>query len=602
MRRSLPLVLLLIVTALAGFGCSAQRHMERGEAALVANDPVKARHHFARALEHDPKLVRKAEFAENYRVARRDAAVVEGQQALRQHRPLDAIECFTQALEHHPEWPPALTGLDQAHVDAANDYHRRALAAADDSDLGRARQQLQLALGHLPDHPDATTALASLRLPVEQQPTSYRQAQADRAKLAWDDALSNYRQAVEREPQFLPARAAIEPTLDAAARDMLDRGAQALQENRFDDAEAHTLRTLDYRPRHPELQPALARIDLARGEQALSQDLPGAARVWFIQAHDHVHGHTPGKAEHRQAGQRRNYATQLIRDRHRLDLRLTTHSENHPELADDLTKRVQNHLSRRNEAALGFTPDGEHVAVTFDQLDLPPATVSAKQLEHPYTVHYDVPNPEIDRLERKLATIDHCIDDLSRKLHHLEHRYKTIHARHVQDPNCGCAHEVHRLHQQLEKTRCEYNDARNDHRRVRRRLASTPAFITKTRTEYWPYTRLDYRRTVSLLASYTLTEEGTPARPLSAEVHDHDATLENIRPDLGLHEDPLRMRSDDDLVDELLSNMSTRLARELSETLSQRRVDQLLAEANRLEPSDPVAAREARIAAEVLRP
>ncbi|MBB6430256.1 tetratricopeptide repeat protein [Algisphaera agarilytica] len=602
MRRSLPLVLLLLVTTLAGIGCSAQRHMERGEAALVANDPVKARHHFARALEHDPKLMRKAEFAENFRVARRDAAVVEGQQALRQHRPLDAIECFTQALEHHADWLPALEGLDQAHADAADQYHKRALAAADDSDLGRAREQLQLALGHVPDHPDAAAALASLRLPIEQQPASYRQGQADRAKLAWDSALANYRQAVITDPQFLPARAAIEPTLDAAARDMLDRGAQALKESRFDDAENQTLRTLDYRPKHPELQPALARIDLARGEQALSQDLPGAARVWFIQAHDHVHGHAHGKAEHAKAAQRRDYATQLIRNRHRLDLQLTAHGEDNPKLAEALADIIQDKLSRHRQAALGFEPGGERIAITLDALDLPPATVTAKQLKHPYTVHYDVPNHEIDRLEHKLASIDDCINELSRKISHLEHRYHILHAQHPHGPECGCPHEVHRVHRQLEQARCEYNDARSDHRRVRHRLASTPTFITKTRTEYWTYTRLDHRRTVSLLASYALTEQGTPAHPLSTEVTDHDATLENIRRDLGLHEDPLRMRSDDDLVDELLDKMSSRLARELRHHLSHRRVDQLLAEADRLQSSDPVAAREARIAAEVLRP
>ena len=251
-------------------GCAAQRHMERGEAALIANDSVNARHHFARALEHNPKLARDPKFAEIYRVARRDAAVVDGERALRQRRPLDAIACFNQAMSHHPDWSAAVSGLDRAHADAADDYYQGALAAADDADLDRARGQLRLALEHVAEHADANRAWASLSLTADRQPAVYRQAQADRAKLAWDDALRSYRQAVADDPRFLPARAAIEPTLNDAAADMLHRAETALRGNRFDDAEAQTLRTIDYRPDHPELPTALARIDLARGEHALA--------------------------------------------------------------------------------------------------------------------------------------------------------------------------------------------------------------------------------------------------------------------------------------------------------------------------------------------
>ena len=92
---------------------------------------------------------------------------------------------------------------------------------------------------------------------------------------------------------------------------------------------------------------------------------------------------------------------------------------------------------------------------------------------------------------------------------------------------------------------------------------------------------------------------GGPAG-FTPRVIDGDTTLSPARPDLGLPEDPLVLLTDAELEDELLSTTADRLAQELSRALVQPRVDALLAEASRLQPSDPIAAREARVAAEIL--
>ncbi|MEM1108534.1 MAG: hypothetical protein AAGH99_07575 [Planctomycetota bacterium] len=595
MHRLLSCVLLFTIT-LATIGCAAQRHTERGEAALVSNDPINARHHFMRALEHDPKLAQKPDFVENLRLAKRDAAVAEGEQALRQRRPLVAVERFSVALTHQPNWSPAVEGLARANADAADYFHELALDAADNADLSLARQHLQVALKHGPNHPDAKTALASLSLPAAQQPADYRQAQNERAKQAWDDALANYRQSVSQYPQYLPARAAIAMTLDEGAGDMLERGEQALRENRLEEAEALTLRTREYRPQHPELPPALSRIDLARGERDLAEDLPGAAYEWFVQAHDHVENHGPGRAEHDRATQHLDDVAQLIRDRHRLDIRLTAKSEVRPRLASALTRSVKDLLFADQLAALGFAPEGEEIVINLLDLDLAPAEVTAEQLTHPHTVYFDVPNPKAEDLEHTLAEIDVFLDDLSRAIPRLEKRHHSLNLKSPDAPETLAAFK------KLDSARHDYDNARKKHKKLRRRLADTPAFITESRVEYWPYIKLEHHRTVALHAGYMMTEKSKNLRSFSVTVTDHDITLEDVRPDLGLEPDPLQMLSNDELEAELLGLMASRLAQELTDELTQRRIDLLQIEASRLENSDPAAAREARVAAEVLRP
>lgn len=596
MRRIPSLALLLIVTTLASLGCAAQRQVDRGQAALLANDPVKARHHFTRALEHQPKLAQKPAFAEDYRVARRDAAVVEGRQALKIHQPVEAIERFESALRHHPQWPAAVEGLSQAHADAADMYHRRAIEAADDGRLDLARSELETALRHVPTHANTAEALASLSLHVEAPPADFLAAKQQAQNQQWDAALAGYRQSIAAYPNFLPARAAVPGTLDDAARDMLDRGRRLLAQKQFDDAEAVVLRTADYRPAHPQLQPTLGAIDLARGDDALTRRLPGSALLWFRRAEAHLQPQRSTGLDAARAGIRTT--TKQLRDRHRLTVTLSPESETRPDLAAALSGRVEQRLQARESLALAFAPEGQRVSLRLSDFDLPSATVHSESLLHPYDVHYDVPNPERPRLEHELHRIDRCIDDLCIREQHLERRHQRLHRQHPYGATCGCAHEVHRVHRQLDQVRRELRDARRDQRRVSHRLLAEPFFITKTRVEHWPYTRSTHERTARLAVTFTLPQG--PAQTLTPRVTDADSTIFPARPDLGLPEDPLHLKTDAELQDELLDRAANRLAHELGRVLVQQRVDALAAEADRWQKTDPVAAREARVASALL--
>lgn len=596
MRRILSIALLLILTAGANVGCAAQRHVDRGQAALLADDPLQARHHFARALEHDPKLARKAVFAEDFRVARRDAAVVEGEQALRLQQPIHAIERFEAALRYQPQWPAAQAGLTRAHLQAATANHRRALVAADEGRLDRARSELAEALQHAPDHAEAAEALASLTRPHAATPPTFRAGQQHADAQAWDEALAAYRQSVAASPNFLPARAAIPATLDAAAQDTLDQARSLLAQQRFADAEQTALRLTGYRPAHPEFQPMLGDIDLARGDDAFDNDWPGAALLWFRRASKHFGPSHLSQNETALAGIRD--ATQQLRDRHRLAVALTPHSPARPNLASDLAERVQQRLQSRDALALAFQPDGEPVAIHLVSLDLPAVNVKTESRLHPYAVEYDLPNPDRPRLQHQLHRLEISINTLCRREHHLQSRYHHLHFAHPYGPSCGCGHEIHRVHRQLNHLRIELRSVRRDQRRVSHRLHAAPHFVTHTRIEHWPFTESTHERTATLVVSYAAAS--LAPQTLTTRVTDTDTTIAAARPDLGLHEDRLDLQTDAALQDQLLTRTANRLAHELGDALIQQRVGSLIAEANQSQSTDPVAARESRIAAAVL--
>ncbi|MEM9419299.1 MAG: hypothetical protein AAGA25_09660 [Planctomycetota bacterium] len=594
MHRSLPLVLLLFVTAF-GIGCSAQRHMERGQAALVSNDPVKARHHFTRALEHDPKLINKPEFAENYRISQRDAAVVEGQQDLRQGRPLDAIERFETALRHHPGWAAADDGLAQARSDAADVYHEQAIQAADRGDLDRARSDLQRALQYIHGHPQATAALASISAGA-QAPAEYTAGQNHAANKAWDQALSAYRRSIVSQPNFLPARAAIPSTLDDAARDMLDKSRRLLAEKNYDQAEAAAQRTTKYRPNHADFQPTLGSIDLARGQDAMVADLPGSALLWFRKARGHFAHHKSPKLESAKAGI--STASHQLREMNRLTVTLDPISENNHPTAATLADLVQAQLQSREALALSFTPTGQAINVNLTRLMIPPVKVHTEQLEHPYEVHFDVPNPEREEIQHELHEIEACIDDLLIREDRLARRHAVLLARHPHGQPPHGDREFDRVCYDLEQVRAELHDARHDLKAVTHELHDTPLFVTRTRVEHWPYSQSTHERTAGM--TVMLTGAKGPQITFSPRVTDSDTTITPANPEIGLPADPLSLLNDAELHGALVEVAAQELADHLSEALVYQRVDELMARSRDLQTTDPIAARESNVAAAVL--
>lgn len=592
MRTLTTAVLLPLILALAvlNTGCAAKRHINAGQAAMMANDPITARYHFTRALEHESGLARKDGFVEAYRIARRDAAVVEGQRAIERDEPRKAIERFEVSLKYHRGWQPALDGLAQAHADAADDEHQHARQAADHGELSAAREHLETALNHQPDHPGATTALASLTLAPQQQPIEYRDAQSRTVEKQWDAALASLRRSIAAHPDFLPARAELPATLDAAARDMLDQGTALLAEQRFDDAEAVLLRTLDYRPEHADLEPALGQVDLARGDAALRNELPGSALLWYRRSAAH--------AKHEEADRGIASATRRIRDQHRVSLELIPESSSRTDMAEDLSARVQHRLSQRDAAALSFEPHGQPIQIALHSLHIPTVTITDDSRRHSYDVEYEVPNPDLPHLEHDLHRIEIDIQNLSRRESRLERRHHHLHLQHSFGPSCGCHHEVHHAHWQLASVQRDLRSAHADHRRASHRLYAAPHFVTRVRTEYWPYTRSTHVRTATLAADFALPDGS--AQPIEVRITDSDTTISPARPDLGLREDPLDLRSDTALQDDLLDLAAQRMAKQLTHRLIRDRVETLDTRATKLRDTDPVAAQEAHVAAAVL--
>ncbi|MEM7625994.1 MAG: hypothetical protein AAF333_10230 [Planctomycetota bacterium] len=579
----LTALLTLALTIVLG-GCAAQRHLKHAEAALLADDPVSARHHFRRALEHDSKLADKPEFAEDFRVAKRDAAVVEGERALRDRQPWDAIERFEVALRLEPEWSSAVDGLVRAHQDAADQRHASALAAADAGDLPAARAALDDALQHVPDHPRANAALVSLTLAEDRQPEPFRQASRSLSQRDWDAGLAALRRSISSVPDFLPARAVLPAALDDAAQDHLDRGRSALAAGQFDDADAALRRVSDYRPEHPELDPALGAVHLARADADFAADRTGAAWVEYRKAEHRLAGH-PDRDAARAGAQR---AADLIRDRHRLSIAVTAQDDDRR--SEALADRVRRRLARNKSAALRLDQGGEQVLLTIDRLSLPAHAVRTEHRQHAYDVEFDVPNPEVANLQHELSNVGGCLHDLRRREARLCVRYE--HLQH-HDPVAAQA-----FYPKLHRVRCDIEDAERKNRRLHRKLRHTSTLITAVRTEHWPYTVEHHKRTAKLDASVELID--LPAVHAKVRIEDTDTVIHNARPDLGLAEDPLRLRTDADLRDELIGCAADTLAKRIAAELVDRRVASLRDEARSLQTVDPIAARESRVAADLL--
>ncbi|MEM9884164.1 MAG: hypothetical protein AAF800_14720, partial [Planctomycetota bacterium] len=544
------------------------------------------------------ELAGKPGFAEDYRLARRDAAVLEAEAAMRRGEPERAVERYGAALRFEPGLPVALEGLTQANQAAADAAHQTARDHADRGDLDAARERLEHALGYVPDHPAATTALRSLSLTFNGSPEPHRSAVGAAEAREWDVALAAYRETVVTAPDFLPARAAIPATLDAAAEDYLSRGRLHREAGRLDEAEAALVRVLDYRPKHPALEAERGRVDLARGDRHLAEDRPGAAWIAYRDALDHAE-RTPELG--RDAAQRGiAAAVGEVRDRHRVTLRVLPATGGSADLNEPLAERVRGRLAADAAAALALGPGGRAVTIDAVALDLPPATARRAERSHPYTVKIDVPNPELPRLQRELARVDRCLDDLLRDLRRLEHRHAYLHRLHTGEPGCGYTQELHTVNRKLRRVRRELRDARADHRRLTHRLVHEPTFVTRRQTLHWPFTLVTHRRRATLRAVAGFDGAANELPPVIAEVTETDTSVEGARPDLGLPADPVELPADPETVDDLLDRAARKLSRQIARDVSERRDAALAAEAQRLAESDPAAAREAEIARRIL--
>jgi len=581
-RTFLFTVLTLSLALLLGTGCATHRDIQQGRAALHADQPLLARAHLQRALERSPHRANDPDFVRDLRQARRDAAVVEGQTALRRQDTDRAIERFTAALQHHPGWGPAAAGLNDAHAAAADALYEQASHAADRGDLDAARDALDAALSHRNDHAAAQASLQSLDRATADAPAAFRHALQQADAGAWDDALASLDACVAAQPGFFPARAARPATRDRAAADILDRGRAALAAGRLDDAESLIQRTRTYRPQHEAIEPTLGRVDLARARAA--KGLPGAALLAYRRAKRHFDGHPGADADAATAGM--NRTTQVLLDGQRLTLELAFEAGTAPQFAD----RFRKSLLKRRSAALALGPGGHAVSVRLGRLDLPPVTVTTQKKTHAYEVIEHVPNPIIPDLQHRIAGSEHNLDRLSHRASSLRSQLACL-----ADDDA----RRHHLKTQINSVQHDLRQSRSHQSSLINQLGSAAATIPRPRTEHLPYLRLNHHRKAALDAELTL-DDGTPTS-ITARYTEDGTSIQGARPDLGLRPRTANLKDDHAVAQELYRWAADRLVRKLIKTLVNRRIEVLRAEAARLAGiPQPDASREARVAAAVL--
>ena len=656
-----------LLAAVVLSGCAAQNHRDQGLAALSVGDPVSARHHLRRALEHDRDMGEDRDFARAFHVARRDAAVLEGRRALdRGEAGTDAaLERFGYALELQPGFGPAQEGLAEAQGRAAEALHGRALAAADAGDLDTAEALLHQALDHVPGQARVRRALASLRyagdagvtgtetvgndlqpaaesLPVsspdgdergnatpargeavvivdggiaEEMEDSdwwdggveaYVEAQAAADAGRWNAALRGLAGVVERQPDFLPARAAIPATRGRAAAAAWRDGDAALAAADYAAAAEAYRRVLTYRPDDEGVRAALGRVDLAQGDAARGSERFGRALLHYRAAARRL-ADAPERAAVRSGQQA---ARAAILDRYRTSVSLT-HASDDPALAG-VSQRWARGVSDRLDGggvvrladasaapstagSIGPTPGGDADPIRAElrllSLSVPPPQISTRQLQHRYEVAYQAVNPELSTYRSRLHHLEFRVGRLRRDWHSCRSSYHaSLHLGHDH-------HRVKHLHYRLSYAERDYHAAQRDYHRLHRRYATLSPTVMRYRTEYWDY-RVETHQRRAELAGQVIWDDQTLS-DVTPSVEDRDRVVLDARPDLGLREDPLRLRDDASLEAELLDNAADRAARELEAAAVDRRRQQLQAQTPG-STADDGSTLEARVAAAVL--
>lgn len=585
------------VVVVMWLGCAAQNHTNQAYAAMAADDPVSARHHFRRALDHDSKLARKPEFAESFHVAKRDAAVLEGRNALARGDNKLALERFRYALGVQPGFEAAQDGLTEANRRAADALHESALRAADAGDLVEAKRLLDEALGHEPTHIRSVAARQSLRWAWTGAAMDGEAAGETRWAAAvaayeaavgladgqkWDAALSELERVVQSHPDFLPARAAIPATRQCAAAALRSEGDAALAAGQFDQAAAAYREILVYAPGDNGVRPALGRVDLARAERYRAAGQTGRAWLSYRAAGQRLEGQ-PEAAAVRTGSEA---ATREILARGRTMVNLSSDATDNDTQA--LLQRVRGRLADGG-GVIEMGDGGQEVVVMLERLEVPEATVRSRTLGHRYEVPYQAVNPELVTYRDQLAHHERRVIRLRRGYHSSERSYHaSLHLGHDH-------HHVKHLHYQYDCARRDYHSAVRECDRVRYRLSSISPTVTRYRTETWSYTKETHERTAEIVA--TVAWDGATVATLRGSATDRDEVVLDARPDLGLREDPLRLESDTALREQLLDSAAARAAGELRKAAVDRRRAALLAEAA---GADGEAALEARVAAAVL--
>ena len=271
MRRVLA-VAVLTSFLLATGGCAAKKLMEKGDAAMLADNPIRARDYYRQALKKDRNLVKKPEFVARMNHISSRAAYAEGKALTDARQWEKAVERFDESRRLDPTFTAAAGAAASSRREAARVRHAQALKFANEGKLSDAVQELRRALELDPDNADAQEALDSVsqqgRTRTGRGMAEHGKAVALQSQRRWARAANAFDAAVKLAPNHLPSRLGAHRARKTIveARADYERGRKLLAKKKLDDAIAALQESQNTWPFLTEAAQALgeARTQLAR--------------------------------------------------------------------------------------------------------------------------------------------------------------------------------------------------------------------------------------------------------------------------------------------------------------------------------------------------
>jgi tetratricopeptide (TPR) repeat protein len=287
--RPLRLLTLLLAAVLL-VGCAAAQHIDRAEAAALADRPGDAVRHYQAALRARPRLAQDAEFDAKFRRAQAEAFAAEAARFAADGHWEQAVSNLEQAAGVDLTFPLPDRALTHAKREAAKQVYDRAIEQVNNNHLSDAIATLRLALDYDGDNPAANEALPRL---IAQRAERQRQAAAmflnTQALIDahhWAAATAQLNQILQLDPEHHDARRALQNAEQQMrqSRQAQQRGEQLLTSKQLDPSIDALEESLTIWPDNREA------VDLLRAarhrRQEAADQLAAATAAWRGREYD----------------------------------------------------------------------------------------------------------------------------------------------------------------------------------------------------------------------------------------------------------------------------------------------------------------------------
>jgi tetratricopeptide (TPR) repeat protein len=630
-------------------GAAATRYRKALEAA-DAGRLDEARTHLARALQYEPDHNR-ARRAMAWIEDRSPPPDVEARRFYREatrhidaHRWAEALAAFDAALTRAEGHVPARVARHdvRATIRRVNGLVDEARQLAGQKKIDRAEEVLGDALGIWPDSGEARELLERVARSQRHADDLFARARvlADRGQ--FDEAIASAADALAIAPFRKAPGRFIDEVKRRAAEATVAEARRAAEAGRLREAIGDYRAALRYAPTHDDARRELATTHVHLARRLLEQaDRPGAA---LLQLHAAADIRTTDEIEVLIDRARREsiapYATAVAV------------AEAGP-VSANLLKALRTSLSARATSFVRHVPaDAEaawRVRLAGNEPRLRAEPVSTDTRTHRYTIHEEVPNPEVDDL---LEDLDDTLEEIER-LHHTN----CVHchgrgrlacptcsgAGHLRCTQCGgqgrilvggawrpCGHCGGRG-----TIGCNYcgrggaldrgwvtcshcagrgrGVAADDYRlrtrrrrldRIRARLHAEPRTVMRPVPARVAYTVTTWRKIASVSGDLKLSSpagEAVVNRAIDTTAHADDTTIENPRPDIGLRPDPLTLPEDAVLRARAVDRLARQAAKGAMEAIAEsiaRAIAEEMAKARQTDSAEDLL--ETRVAAALL--